>query len=131
MNAFANGGALDHAGGMAEWMPSSWRERPAAQQPQWPDEAALERALKQLAALPPLVFAGEARNLTKALGEVATGRAFLLQAGDCARMASRTLCRAGTVAFRAAAAQATAVHRINRQTGLVIMGGNVMGVRLA
>ena len=84
MNAFANGGALDHAGGMADWMPSSWRERPAAQQPQWPDEAALERALKQLAALPPLVFAGEARNLTKALGEVATGRAFLLQAGDCA-----------------------------------------------
>ncbi len=66
------------------WTPSSWRERPAAQQPAWPDEAALEAALKQLASLPPLVFAGEARHLTSALGHVAGGRAFLLQAGDCA-----------------------------------------------
>ncbi|HEX7167825.1 MAG TPA: 3-deoxy-7-phosphoheptulonate synthase class II [Acidimicrobiales bacterium] len=66
------------------WSPQSWRERPAAQQPEWPDEAALDRALKQLSSLPPLVFAGEARDLTTALGEVAAGRAFLLQAGDCA-----------------------------------------------
>jgi len=58
--------------------------RPAAQQPTWPDEGALESSLKQLSALPPLVFAGEARSLTSALGEVAQGRAFLLQAGDCA-----------------------------------------------
>jgi len=58
--------------------------RPIAQQPAWRDEDALERALKQLAALPPLVFAGEARSLTAALGDVARGRAFLLQAGDCA-----------------------------------------------
>jgi len=68
----------------AAWSPSSWRERPAAQQPDWPDDAELERALKQIAAFPPLVFAGEARSLTTALGEVAAGRAFLLQAGDCA-----------------------------------------------
>jgi 3-deoxy-7-phosphoheptulonate synthase len=54
------------------------------QQPEWPDPEALERALKQLAALPPLVFAGEARSLTAQLGKVADGRAFLLQAGDCA-----------------------------------------------
>jgi 3-deoxy-7-phosphoheptulonate synthase len=66
------------------WTPRSWRERPAAQQPVWPDETALDGALKELAALPPLVFAGEARRLQAALGEVATGRAFLLQAGDCA-----------------------------------------------
>jgi 3-deoxy-7-phosphoheptulonate synthase len=66
------------------WAPSSWRDRPAAQQPAWPDDAALEASLKQLATLPPLVFAGEARNLTTALGQVADGRAFLLQAGDCA-----------------------------------------------
>ncbi|MFZ6003828.1 MAG: class II 3-deoxy-7-phosphoheptulonate synthase [Actinomycetota bacterium] len=66
------------------WSPSSWRERTAAQQPAWPDEAALEAALKHLATLPPLVFAGEARALTAALGQVADGRAFLLQAGDCA-----------------------------------------------
>ncbi|HVM02929.1 MAG TPA: 3-deoxy-7-phosphoheptulonate synthase class II [Acidimicrobiales bacterium] len=66
------------------WTPGSWRDRPAAQQPDWPDEAALERALKQLSGLPPLVFAGEARQLTASLAEVAHGRAFLLQAGDCA-----------------------------------------------
>jgi 3-deoxy-7-phosphoheptulonate synthase len=66
------------------WTPSSWREQPAAQQPEWPDEAALEVALKQIASYPPLVFAGEARNLTVALGHVAAGNAFLLQAGDCA-----------------------------------------------
>jgi len=66
------------------WTPSSWRDLPAAQQPDWPDEAALERALKQLASLPPLVFAGEARNLRTGLAEVAAGKAFLLQAGDCA-----------------------------------------------
>ncbi|HEY3139554.1 MAG TPA: 3-deoxy-7-phosphoheptulonate synthase class II [Acidimicrobiales bacterium] len=66
------------------WSPSSWRSRPAAQQPIWPDNEAFERALKDLAAVPPLVFAGEARALTEHLGEVAQGRAFLLQAGDCA-----------------------------------------------
>ena len=66
------------------WTPQSWRDLPAAQQPRWPDEAALERALKELAGLPPLVFAGEARRLRAALAEVAAGRAFLLQAGDCA-----------------------------------------------
>ncbi len=68
----------------APWTPSSWRERPAEQQPPWPDEVAVERALKQVASFPPLVFAGEARNLTAALAQVAAGKAFLLQAGDCA-----------------------------------------------
>ncbi|MFP3901478.1 MAG: class II 3-deoxy-7-phosphoheptulonate synthase [Acidimicrobiia bacterium] len=66
------------------WSPSSWRFRPAAQQPDWPDDVELETALKHLASLPPLVFAGEARALTGQLAEVAEGRAFLLQAGDCA-----------------------------------------------
>ncbi|MDP8991665.1 MAG: 3-deoxy-7-phosphoheptulonate synthase class II [Actinomycetota bacterium] len=69
---------------IGKWAPDSWRALPADQQPTWPDEAALEQVLKQLAALPPLVFAGEARQLTASLGEVAEGRAFLLQAGDCA-----------------------------------------------
>jgi 3-deoxy-7-phosphoheptulonate synthase len=66
------------------WSPRSWRERPAAQQPDWPDEAALDAVLKQMATMPPLVFAGEARALTEQLGQVAAGEAFLLQAGDCA-----------------------------------------------
>jgi 3-deoxy-7-phosphoheptulonate synthase len=58
--------------------------RPAAQQPPWPDLEALESVLKNLGAVPPLVFAGEARALTDDLAEVAQGKAFLLQAGDCA-----------------------------------------------
>jgi 3-deoxy-7-phosphoheptulonate synthase len=66
------------------WSPISWRAKLAAQQPPWPDEAGLDRALKHLGSLPPLVFAGEARALTAQLAQVAEGRAFLLQAGDCA-----------------------------------------------
>ena len=66
------------------WSPSSWRTRPAQQQPDWPDDAELDGVLKQLATYPPLVFAGEARALTDQLGAVAAGEAFLLQAGDCA-----------------------------------------------
>ncbi|GAC1477278.1 MAG: 3-deoxy-7-phosphoheptulonate synthase class II [Acidimicrobiales bacterium] len=68
----------------ATWSPSVWHDRPAGQQPDWPDEAALDQATKQLSTLPPLVFAGEARHLPTALGAVASGDAFLLQAGDCA-----------------------------------------------
>jgi 3-deoxy-7-phosphoheptulonate synthase len=66
------------------WTPSTWNDHPAQQQPVWPDELAVERALKQISSYPPLVFAGEARNLTAALAKVTEGRAFLLQAGDCA-----------------------------------------------
>src|SRR6185437_5580953 len=68
----------------AGWNAASWRKRPAAQQPVWPDDEALKRVETRLAALPPLVVAGEARQLTAALAQVAQGRAFLLQAGDCA-----------------------------------------------
>ncbi len=67
-----------------DWTPDSWRSHPIKQQPAWPDEAELERALKQIASYPPLVFAGEARSLQAGLGQVAAGNAFMLQAGDCA-----------------------------------------------
>ena len=66
------------------WSPSSWRTFPAVQQPDWPDEGDLDRALKQISSYPPLVFAGEARSLQAALAQVSAGNAFLLQAGDCA-----------------------------------------------
>jgi len=66
------------------WTPSSWRARPAAQQPEWPDDGTLDDVLKRLSGFPPLVFAGEVRQLTSALADVGAGRAFLLQAGDCA-----------------------------------------------
>ena len=67
----------------SKWTPSSWRELPAGQQPEWPDPAALATARERLSTLPPLVFAGEARALLASLGEVCEGRAFVLQAGDC------------------------------------------------
>src|SRR6202163_4933801 len=70
---------------MAErWTPEGWRKKPILQMPEFPDLAALAEAEKQLATFPPLVFAGEARNLKKALARVAAGEAFLLQGGDCA-----------------------------------------------
>src|SRR5580693_6267840 len=70
---------------MAErWTPEGWRSKPALQMPEFPDATALAEVEKQLATFPPLVFAGEARSLTKALGKVAAGNAFLLHGGDCA-----------------------------------------------
>lgn len=67
-----------------KWSPDSWRGMPIKQVPDYPDAAALAAAEDRLAKYPPLVFAGEARNLTTALAKVAEGRAFLLQGGDCA-----------------------------------------------
>jgi 3-deoxy-7-phosphoheptulonate synthase len=66
------------------WTPVTWRDKPIKQVPEYPDSAALQAVEQRLGIAPPLVFAGEARNLKKALGEVCEGRAFLLQGGDCA-----------------------------------------------
>ncbi len=66
------------------WTPDSWRNFPIEQQPVWPDPAAVEAVESKLKTYPPLVFAGEARRLKAQLGDVAEGRAFLLQGGDCA-----------------------------------------------
>lgn len=68
----------------ANWAPDSWTTAEARQLPNYPDRAALDATTAQLASYPPLVFAGEARSLTAELAEVAEGRAFLLQGGDCA-----------------------------------------------
>ena len=66
------------------WTPDGWRGKPIVQVPDYPDPAALTAVEKQLASFPPLVFAGEARNLKKQLARVCAGEAFLLQGGDCA-----------------------------------------------
>ncbi len=66
------------------WTKSDWRSKPRIQMPEYLDEAALTGVTDRLARYPLLVFAGEARRLTRALGEVAEGRSFLLQGGDCA-----------------------------------------------
>ncbi len=70
---------------MQRWTPSSWRSRPAKHVPaDYPDPDALTAVEDRLRAMPPLVFAGEARRLKTLLGSVAKGDAFLLQGGDCA-----------------------------------------------
>ncbi|MGH7248878.1 MAG: 3-deoxy-7-phosphoheptulonate synthase, partial [Pseudomonadota bacterium] len=68
----------------SKWTPESWRSKPLVQIPDYPDLRALAEIEAQLASFPPLVFAGEARNLKQALAQVAAGKAFLLQGGDCA-----------------------------------------------
>jgi len=68
----------------AKWTPETWRGKAISQVPDYPDPAALARAERTLADYPPLVFAGEARRLKESLGDVAEGKAFLLQGGDCA-----------------------------------------------
>ena len=66
------------------WEKSAWRSKPRVQMPDYPDADALAAVGAQLRQYPPLVFAGEARDLKRQLGEAAQGRAFLLQGGDCA-----------------------------------------------
>ncbi|HRZ53141.1 MAG TPA: 3-deoxy-7-phosphoheptulonate synthase, partial [Candidatus Contendobacter sp.] len=66
------------------WTPASWRQRPAAQLPVYDDIPTLAEVEERLSTSPPLVFAGEIRTLRQQLTEVAAGRAFLLQGGDCA-----------------------------------------------
>ena len=69
---------------MTTWTPSSWRSKPISQVPAYPDAAELAEAERVLSTFPPLVFAGEARDLKSKLAAVARGEAFLLQGGDCA-----------------------------------------------
>ena len=70
---------------MTKWTPSSWRNKPAKHIPtDYPDLDELREVEATLKGYPPLVFAGEARRLKKRLGEVAMGKAFLMQGGDCA-----------------------------------------------
>ena len=66
------------------WKPNSWRDKPARHIPTYSNDEELSVAREKLSNFPPLVFAGECRNLLKKLEEVAKGRAFLLQGGDCA-----------------------------------------------
>ncbi len=66
------------------WSPQSWRTKPIEQAPVYSDPDQLAAVETQLATFPPLVFAGEARELKAKLARVAHGEAFLLQGGDCA-----------------------------------------------
>ena len=69
---------------MTEWHKSHWRKKPRVQMPDYTDKGALQAVEARLSQYPPLVFAGEARRLKRALGAATRGEAFLLQGGDCA-----------------------------------------------
>ena len=66
------------------WKKSDWREKPRVQMPDYQNTKVLHDVEAQLSKYPPLVFAGEARSLKRQLGDVANGKGFLLQGGDCA-----------------------------------------------
>jgi 3-deoxy-7-phosphoheptulonate synthase len=105
---------------------ATWRELPAAQQPEYPDQGALRAVTAELAGYPPLVFAGECDQLRARLAAVARGEAFLLQGGDCAeafdqvsadgiRAKLKTLLQMSAVLTYAAAVPVVKVGRIAGQ----------------
>jgi len=69
---------------MKKWTLNSWKNYPVKHIPKYEDEKELAMVLKKVGSFPPLVFAGETRALKKSLAQVAEGKAFLLQGGDCA-----------------------------------------------
>lgn len=88
----------ENPSGPQAWTPQCWRSKPAAQQPVYPDLAALERVLAQLSRLPPLVSSWEIENLKHQLAEAAHGERFLLQGGDCSE--NFLDCESGAIASK-------------------------------
>jgi 3-deoxy-7-phosphoheptulonate synthase len=102
---------------MSEWSPTSWRSRPATQQPAYPDPEAVRRAVAELARLPPLVTSWEIEALRGRLARAARGELFLLQGGDCAE--SFDECASDAI---------TAKLKILLQMSLVLVHGAKLGV---
>lgn len=86
MNGHANGESGVSGGAPSAWSPSSWRSRPIKQQVVYEDRQAVDKSLTKLKRLPPIVTPFEIWKLRRALAEVAQGKAFLLQGGDCAEL---------------------------------------------
>ncbi|MFE2289641.1 class II 3-deoxy-7-phosphoheptulonate synthase [Streptomyces sp. NPDC059452] len=124
-SASASASAPAHAPGETA---ESWRDLPAAQQPEWPDPDALRQVVTGLAKAPGLVLAQECDRLKRRLGAVARGEAFLLQGGDCAETLSgvsgeaieaklRTLLQMAVVLTHAASVPVVKVGRVAGQYG--------------
>jgi 3-deoxy-7-phosphoheptulonate synthase len=86
---------VDH---LKDWSPDSWRRKPAAQQPTYPDQAAVERVRRELGHLPPLVTSWEIETLRSQLADATRGERFLLQGGDCSE--SFADCESGVIAAK-------------------------------
>ncbi len=139
---------------MEEWLPDSWRSKPAAHLPEYADAEHLKSVEYKLRKYPPLVFAEEAFRLKKSLGDVANGRAFLLQGGDCAESfaefgagnirdmfrillqmavvlmfgASRPVVKVGRMAGQFAKPRSSAYETINGVTLPSYKGDNINGI---
>src|SRR3982751_3250118 len=100
---------------MSTWTPNSWRQMPITQVPAYPNAAKLAAAEKQLSTFPPLVFAGEARELKAQLAEVAHGNAFLLQGADHIRDFFRVFLQMAIVLTHGAGKPVLKVGRIAGQ----------------
>jgi 3-deoxy-7-phosphoheptulonate synthase len=102
------------------WAPASWRQRTAHQQPKYPDRAEVDKACNEIRSYPPLIFAGECRNLQERLAKAVTGDAFILMGGDCAEAFSQ---------FSANRIRDT--YRVLLQMSVVMMfGGGVPVIKL-
>lgn len=139
---------------MEEWLPDSWRSKPAAHLPEYADEQHLKSVECKLRKYPPLVFAEEAFRLKKSLGDVCNGKAFLLQGGDCAESfadfgagnirdmfrillqmavvlmfgASRPVVKVGRMAGQFAKPRSSAYETINGITLPSYKGDNINGI---
>ncbi|KAL4763690.1 3-deoxy-7-phosphoheptulonate synthase class II [Aspergillus foveolatus] len=72
--------------GAQDWNPKSWTSKPIKQDVVYEDAEGVQSALRKLEKLPPLVTTHEIANLKKSLKNVALGKAFVLQGGDCAEL---------------------------------------------
>lgn len=103
--------------GTREWFLDSWKSRKVIQLPEYPDQSELQSVLETVEGFPPLVLAAEARTLEERLAEAATGKAFLLQGGDCAE------------SFREFGADKVGdTFRLLLQMGIVLMFGGQLPV---
>ncbi|MET1110963.1 MAG: 3-deoxy-7-phosphoheptulonate synthase class II [Allosphingosinicella sp.] len=108
-----------------DWTPASWRTCEARHQPVYADAGALDSALRELAAYPPLVPGTEAQALKAQLAEAQEGGAFLLQGGDCAESFAEfspetirgTALLIEAMARRLAAASGLRIVRVGRIAG--------------
>ena len=76
----------DDSHNVPHWSPNSWTSKPIKQEAVYPDRKAVEKSLSKLERLPPIVTPYEIVKLKASLRDVALGKAFLLQGGDCAEL---------------------------------------------
>lgn len=103
------------------WEPSSWRSRPIKQPVDYEDQAAVDKSLEKLNRLPPIVTPTEIWRLRRSLEDVALGKAFLLQGGDCAELFD--YCNDGAIDSK--------IKLLLQMSLVLIWGGNKPVVRIA